>query len=98
MQRSGASPQPGVISPPWLQKGVAALMFLCALLGVRKEFLQFEWVGYFCLGLFYLTAVLRQKGEPVGAYYKKPRVIATSTLLVASMVGFSYNLYVLFTK
>src|SRR5258706_4205488 len=97
MQRSSVSPQPG-FSPPWLRRGVAALMLLCAVLGVRKGFLQFEWVPYFCFGLFYLTAVLRQKGEPVGAYYKRPRVIATSALLVASIVGFLYNLYVAFTK
>lgn len=98
MQPSNVSPQPGFISPPWLRRGIAALMFLCAVLRMRKGFLQFEWVPYFCFGLLYLAGIPRQKGEPFGAYFRRPRVIAWSALLVVSIVGFLYNLYVLFAK
>jgi hypothetical protein len=98
MQRSGVSPQPGVISPPWLRRGIAALMFLCAVLGVQKGLLQFGWVPWFCMGLFYLAGVPRQKGESVGEYFKRPRAIASSALLATAVVGFSRNLYVALTK
>jgi hypothetical protein len=74
-------------------------MFLCSVLGVlKKGFLQFEWVPWFCMGLFYLAGVPRQRGERVGEYFKRPRTVASSALLVVAVAGFLYNLYVLFTR
>jgi hypothetical protein len=98
MQQSSISPQPGFILSPRLRIVMAALMFLCAVLDVRKGLLQFDWVPWFCFGLFYLYGVPRQRGEPLGAYFKRPRAIASSALLAAAGGGFFYNLYVLWKK
>jgi hypothetical protein len=98
MQQSGVSPQPGFILSSRVRIGMAALMFLCAVLDVRKGLLQFDWLPWFCFGLFYLYGVPRQKGEPLTAYFKRPRAIASSILLAVAGVGFFHNLYVLWKK
>jgi hypothetical protein len=98
MQRSSVSPQSDFFLRPWVRMGMAALMFLCGVMAVRKGLLHFDWVPWFCLGLFYLYGVPRQKGESWGAYLKRPRAIASSALLAAAVVGFLHSLYVLVTK
>jgi predicted Zn-dependent protease with MMP-like domain len=98
MQRSSVSPQSGFFLRPWARMGMAALMFLCGFLAVRKGLLQFDWVPWLCFGIFYLYGVRRQKGEHWGAYFKRPRAIVSSALLAAAVVGFFHSFYVLFTK
>ena len=45
-----------------------------------------------------LDVVPRHREEPFGAYFKAPRTIASGAFLFAAVVGFGYNLHVLFTK
>ena len=69
MQQTSISPQPGFILSPRTRIGMAALMFLCAVPNAVKGLLRFDWLPWFCFGLFYLYGVPRQKGEPLGAYF-----------------------------
>jgi hypothetical protein len=87
------SPQPGFILPLWARISLGALMFLAAVLEARKAFFQFEWVAWFCLGMYWLIDVPRQKGETLSAHFKNPRAIASFAFLAAALVGFGHNLF-----
>jgi hypothetical protein len=71
-------------------------MFLIAILGARKGVL--EGAPFVVFGLYGLILVPRQSGEPLGEYIKKPSVIASGTVLLATLVGFVLRLYVLASK
>jgi hypothetical protein len=88
------SPQPRFILPLWARVGLAALMFLNAVLNARKPFLQFEWVPWLCMGMFWLINFPRQKGESLSAYFKNPRGIASIAFLTAALVGFTHRVFV----
>jgi hypothetical protein len=68
-------------------------MFLDAVLYARKAFFQFEWVAWFCVGMYWLIAVSRQKGEPLRAYLRNPRAIASIAFLTAALMGFGHSLF-----
>jgi hypothetical protein len=91
-----------VSSPPafplWARIGLACLMFVDAALSMWKHFLRFEWVPWLCMGLYCLLNSPRQRGETFVAYSKKPLGIASIALLIAALVGFGYNLHLLYTK
>ena len=87
------SPQPRFMLPFWIRLSIAGLMFLDAALYARKAFFQFEWVEWFCFGMYWLIAVSRQKGEPLGTYLRNPRAIASIVFLMAAMVGFGHSLF-----
>jgi hypothetical protein len=87
-----SSPQPHLIVPLWARIGLAALMFLNAILNARKPFVQFEWVPWFCMGAYWLVSVPRQKGETLSAYVMTPRGIASIAFLTAALVGFGHSL------
>ena len=87
------SPQRRFILPFWVRMGLAALMFLDAALYARKAFFQFEWVAWFCFGMYWLIDVPRQKGEPLSAYFKSPRAIASIAFLAAAVVGLGHSLF-----
>jgi len=86
------SSQPRSILPRWFRIGLAALMFLDAALNARKAFYRFEWVAWLCFGMYWLIDITRQEGEPLRAFFKKPRAIASLAFLTASLVGFGYML------
>jgi hypothetical protein len=91
--------QPRSVLPLWGRMGLAALMFLVALLGARKAFLKFEWVPWLCFGIFWLINFPRRRGEPIRAYLKTgSRAIASVAFVAAALIGFGYNLYILYTK
>src|SRR5258706_5928160 len=71
----------------WARIGLAALMFLNAVLNARKAFVQFDWVPWFCMGMYCLIIVPRQKGETRSAYFKKPRGIASIAFLTSALTG-----------
>ena len=98
MPRSDASSKPVFFLPYWVRIGVACVMFAVTVLYVWKGFFHFEWVGWLCFGLYYLLYVPRQKGEPAGAYFKKPRTVASLALITTALVGFGYYLRLVFTK
>jgi hypothetical protein len=93
VQESEISSKPGL--PFWMRIGVACVMFAVALLQIWKGF-WVEWVPYFCFGLYFLIYVPRQKGEALGAYLSKPQRILSLVLLIVTIGGFGYNLYVVF--
>ena len=70
---------------------MACLFFLTAGLDMWKHFPQFGWVAYLCFGLYWLLFLPRQVGEPFRTYLRNPRAIAMVGLLIASLVGFGYN-------
>jgi hypothetical protein len=84
--------------PLWIRIGMASLFFAVTVLLMWKHFLQFEWVPWFCFGLYYLTYVPRQKDEAIGTYFTRPRSIAPMVLLLSAIAGFGYNLYILYAK
>jgi hypothetical protein len=87
------------VLPLWGRMGLAALMFLVAVLAARKAFLKFEWVPWLCLGIFWLINFPRRKGEPIRAYLKTGlRAVASFAFGVAAVIGSGYNLYVWYTK
>ena len=94
MRGSTVSSETAFFLPLWARIGIASLMFAVTVLSIWQHFLRFEWVGWFCFGLYYLTYVPRQKGETLGAYFKKPRSITQVALLFATFAGFGYNLLV----
>ena len=98
MQELDVSQRPQPSIPFWGRLILASLMFVVAFLSARKEFLRFEWVPYFCFGLYWLLYVLRQKGETPREYLSKPRAIASVALMVAALIGFVHNLHGLHTK
>jgi hypothetical protein len=67
-------------------------MFLDAALHARKAFFQFEWVSWFCFGIYWLIYFPRQEGESLRAFFKKPQAIASAAFLTAAVVGFGYSL------
>jgi hypothetical protein len=84
--------KPRSIFPLWFRIGLAALFFVDAALDARKAFLRFEWVPWFCFGMYWLIDFTRQEGEPLGAFFKKPRAIASAAFLMAALVGLCYSL------
>jgi hypothetical protein len=50
------------------------------------------------MGLFSLTSVNSQRAETFWKLLSKPRGIVMMALLICGIVGFGYNLYVLFLK
>jgi len=98
VQTSVVSPQAGVISP-WRRIGLPTGMFLLAVLQVLTTgFSHFEWLPWFCMGCVFALGAPRQRGEPFGTRFKSPRAMASGLLLVAAVVGFGYDLFVLYTK
>lgn len=75
------SSQARPVLPRWPRIGLAALLFLDAALEARKAFLRFEWVPWFCFAMSWLTDFTRQEGEPLLAFFKKPRAIASAAFL-----------------
>jgi hypothetical protein len=79
--------------PLWLRIGLPFLMFLNAALGMWSHFSRFEWVPWFCIGLYFLVGLQRQSGEALRAYFQKTRSIASVVLLIIAVAGFGYNFY-----
>ncbi len=77
---------------------MTCLLFSCTVLSMWKGFLRFEWVFFFCFGLYYMMYLPKQKGEAFAAYLKRPRTVASVALLVAAVAGAGYNLHVAFMK
>jgi len=77
---------------------MAGVMFAVSVLSMWKGLLRFEWVPYFCFGVYYLLYVPRQKGEAFGTYINNPRTILSFVLIGAALAGFGYNLHVAFVK
>ncbi len=98
MQESDASPKPVFFFPPWMRIGMACLMFLVSVVSMWNGFLRFEWIPWFCFGLFYLLYTSRQKDEAFATYAKKPRVVASLGSLIVGILGFSHHLLTLFTQ
>jgi hypothetical protein len=71
-------------------------MFLCAALNIRKGF--FEWGPWVCFGLIFLLNIGRQKGESLGAYFKKPQAAVAILLYAGAVVGFGRGLYILLAQ
>lgn len=94
MRGSDVSPKP---VSTLMRTGLAFLMFALAALYTWKGF-RFEWAPWFCGGLSYLLHVSREKDEPPGAYFYKPRNIASLALMAAAIAGWGHNLYVLYSK
>jgi len=84
--------------PFWVRTGMACVMFAVTAISMWKGFLRFEWVPYFCFGLYYLLYVQRQKAEALGTYFNRPRTIVSVALLVAAVAGFGHNFYAAFAK
>jgi len=87
------SPQPRFILPFWARIGLAALMFLNAVLNARKAFVQFDWVAWFCMGMYWLIVMPRQKGKTLSTHFKNPRGIASIAFLTVALVGFGHSLF-----
>ena len=91
--------QPRFFLPLWGRIGLAALMFLLAVLYARKAFLKFEWVPWLCFGTYWLINFPRKRGESLRAYLKTgSRAVASLALIASAVIGCGYNLYVLYTK
>ena len=95
-QPSDGSSRPQLTYPLWQRLGLAAAMFLIAILGGRKGVL--EWAPFLGFGLYWLILVPRQNGEPLGEYFKKPYAIASTTVLLAALGGFVLRLYIVWSK
>ncbi len=98
MQESDVSTRPVSSLPFWMRIGMACLMFTVAVVSMWDGLLRFEWVYFFCFGLFWVMYLPRQKGETFRAYIKKPRAVATLALSIAIMAGAVHSLYAEFTK
>ncbi len=61
MQESISSAPPTFFLPPWARITLACLMFAVSAVTMLDEFFRFGWVGFLCLGLYYLLYVPMQK-------------------------------------
>jgi hypothetical protein len=98
MQVSDDSSKPIFILPRWARVGMAFFMFAVTAVSMWKGFFRLDWAPFFCLGLYYLVYVPRQKGEVFAAYIKKPRSIASLGLLCAAIATAGRGLFALFAK
>jgi hypothetical protein len=61
MQGSDVSPKPVSFLPFWVRIGMACLMFAVTVVPMWDGFLRFDWVFFFCFGLYYVLHLPRQK-------------------------------------
>ena len=54
------SSPPVFFLPSWARIGVVCLMFTCAVLSAWRGFFRFEWVPWFCMGLYWLLYFPKQ--------------------------------------
>lgn len=93
MQEQFTLSKPGYSSwlPLWARIGMACLFFLDAALMMSKHFLRLKWVPWLSFGVYWLIYLQRQPGEPWGAFLSKPRAVATTLLLLISIVWFWHD-------
>ena len=82
-----------MVTPRWLRISLAALMFLSAVVNLRKGLL--EWGPLVCLGVMFLLLVDRQRGESLISYFKKPQAVVALLFGVCAMAGFLRGIYIL---
>ena len=98
MQESSASAPPTFFFPLWARIALACFMFVVSALAMWTDFFRFDWMGFLCLGLYYLLHVPMQKGEARKIYFSKPRTIISCALLTAVIAVALHTLHYVFTK
>ena len=79
---------------PLLRWLVTALMFVFASIYLWTGFFRFQWVGFFCFGLYLLIGFPNPNNSK--RRFSRARAIAIGILLAVGIVAFGRDLYLMY--